>query len=138
MLLIPEQKQTKLLRKVQSNNSIMALMSVGAASFQNQLDYKLGDNTPVPAPQKPKIMPEEDDDMAKSQDSFFSEYSISRINPVPVKTLATQPSEVANAIDMKFILANLKNPKVIVNKLLMTRFRTSSRVDYSIAALSNS
>ena len=123
MMLIPEgaQKQTKLLRKVQSNNSIMALMSVGAASFQNQLDYKLGDNTPVPAPQKPKIMPEEDDDMAKSQDSFFSEYSISRINPVPVKTLATQPSEVANAIDMKFILANLKNPKVIVNKLLMTR-----------------
>jgi len=123
MMLIPEgaQKETKLLRKVQSNNSIMALMSVGAASFQNQLDYKLGENTPVPAPQKPKIMPEEDDDMAKSQDSFFSEYSISRINPVPVKTLATQPSEVANAIDMKFILANLKNPKVIVNKLLMTR-----------------
>ena len=123
MMLIPDgtQKERKLLRKVQSNNSIMALMSVGAASFQNQLDYKLGDNTPVPAPQKPKIMPEEDDDMAKSQDSFFSEYSISRINPVPVKTLATQPSEVANAIDMKFILANLKNPKVIVNKLLMTR-----------------
>ena len=123
MMLIPEgvQKERKLLRKVQSNNSIMALMSVGAASFQNQLDYKLGENAPVPAPQKPKIMPEEDDDMAKSQDSFFSEYSISRINPVPVKTLATQPSEVANAIDMKFILANLKNPKVIVNKLLMTR-----------------
>jgi hypothetical protein len=71
-------------------------------------------------------MPEEDDmDMAKSQDSFFSEYSISRENPLaPVRTVAKQTTAVPpSGIDMAFILANLKNPKVIVNKLLMTRLQ---------------
>ena len=115
----------KLLRKVASNNSIMALMSVGAASYQNQVHYKLGESGTQPAISRPQITPEEDDmDMAKSQDSFFSEYSISRENPLaPLKAAKTTLEKQPSGIDMPFILANLKNPKVIVNKLLMTRLQ---------------